>query len=484
MPRKTQRIATLAWYNFLPTYYSVSFSKSILFHIIARNIRTNCTNAVKRVQKVIPSLQKKLFNYIDEHLTLYLNELEQLNISEQLQTHAKERQDRILEYLQKQGIRTQLLGSDPPLIYAEPNTGGSKTLLLYSHLNFESRDAKDPVYAVPVCACLAAIDAYQHVVGTLPVTVKCLICAGKEETGNPHLTDVIEQHRNLLQADGCLLISNLVTEDVDGSRPVLLLGTRGFLSVEMEARTSDLDLDSRDGTIVPNAAWRLTWALGCIKDAREEILIEGFYDTIAPLEDEEIALLHNLPDRSGMLAQQRGMEQLLMGLHGFQLNYTRLLVPTCTITSIHSGSTAENPPAMIPGKARAFLDFYLVPDQDPWDIFSKLQRHLQEYDFQDIQVRMLNGSRPARTPTNAPFVEAVRRATAAAYGSVPFILPMGSESNSIETFRRILDLPVVSTTTGFSELDEDTRKCVFAASIKQLATIFEEMYGNAINTTA
>ncbi len=145
---------------------------------------------------MIPSLQKKLFNYIDEHLTLYLNELEQLNISKQLQTHAKERHDRILEYLQKQGIRTQLLGSDPPLIYAEPNTGGSKTLLLYSYLNFESRDAKDPVYAVPVCACLAAIDAYQHVVGTLPVTVKCLICAGKEETGNPHLTDVIEQHRH------------------------------------------------------------------------------------------------------------------------------------------------------------------------------------------------------------------------------------------------------------------------------------------------
>jgi acetylornithine deacetylase/succinyl-diaminopimelate desuccinylase-like protein len=138
---------------------------------------------------------------------------------------------------------------------------------------------------------------------------------------------------------------------------------------------------------------------------------------------------------------------------------------------------------MIPGKARAFLDFYLVPDQDPWDIFSKLQRHLQEYDFQDIQVRMLNGSRPARTPTNAPFVEAVRRATAAAYGIVPFILPMGSESNSIETFRRILDLPVVSTTTGFSELDEDTRKRVFAASIKQLATIFEEMNGYAISHT-
>src|SRR5205823_11235615 len=103
-----------------------------------------------------------------------------------------------------------------------------------------------------------------------------------------------------------------------------------------------------------------------------------------------------------------------------------LLTPTCTINSITANtqiipkSTTDTCPT-IPTQAIAQLEFLLVPEQDPHDIFDKLRSHLQTQRFTDITVRMLQGNRPIYTELKHPFVQAVSQSSSSVYEHPPYI---------------------------------------------------------------
>ncbi|MBV9228081.1 MAG: peptidase dimerization domain-containing protein [Chloroflexi bacterium] len=278
----------------------------------------------------------------------------------------------------------------------------------------------------------------------------------------------------LLQADGCIWHEG---EQADNENATLMLGAKGLLCVEMDIRTASVDLPSEHGAIAPNALWRLLWALNSLKDAREEVLVEGFYDNLVPAADDMVEILRTMPDNAQALAQQWGVKQMLSGLEGFQLHYTHLLIPTCTINGISGSGMLEalstSLSTVIPAQARARVDFHLVPDQDPHDIFAKLQCHLQAQGFGDVQVRMLYACQPAYTPLADPFVQMVRRATTSAYEREPRILPMTIGSHPIAPLRH-LGMPVVITTGGALAQDSSARAKDFAAQIKQIALVIEE----------
>jgi acetylornithine deacetylase/succinyl-diaminopimelate desuccinylase-like protein len=340
-----------------------------------------------------------------------------------------------------------------------------------------------------IAAFLAALDAYQAVIGPLPVNIKWLL-DGEGKKGYS-LLDTIAQFR----ADGCLWHED---EPLDDETAVLVLGTKGLLCVEMETQTASIDLPSEHGAIVPNALWRLLWALNSLKDSREEVLIEGFYDNLIPAADDVVEVLRTMPDNAEALAQRWGVKHMLSGLQGFQLHYTHLLIPTCTVNAL-SGGSIPLPTALstlIPAQARARVDFHLVPDQDPHAIFAKLQSHLQTQGFDDVQVRMLYANQPASTPLTDPFVQMVRRATTSAYGREPRILPMTAGSYPIAPLRQS-GMPVVIITTGrpqglapmihdhaqdpyivgagLAAAHDIAWQQDFAAQIKQIALIIEEL---------
>src|SRR6185437_12936517 len=125
------------------------------------------------------------------------------------------------------------------------------------------------------------------------------------------------------------------------------------------------------------ALWRLLWAINSVKSANEEILIEGFYDTIQPLADDLTEHLHDLPDNALSFAQHWGLPEPLLGLHGWQFHYAHLLTPTCTLSNITDNTQLPKSTTdiytTIPTQATAQLEFLLVPQQDPYDIFDKLR---------------------------------------------------------------------------------------------------------------
>jgi len=112
----------------------------------------------------------------------------------------------------------------------------------------------------------------------LPVTAKFLI-EGEEEIGSPNLESFVQSNKELLKADACIW-ENSFKDEV--GNPVVRLGNKGMLYVELRVKAAASDYHSRFAPVIPNAAWRLTWALSTLKNTEENVLIKGFYDRVRP----------------------------------------------------------------------------------------------------------------------------------------------------------------------------------------------------------
>lgn len=429
---------------------------------------------------MVPLVQEQLFRQIDISLSSYLEEWKNF-YTEPFRQNQTQTLERIIAQLHCRGMMTQFLGKDHLLLYAQLRRDAPSTLLFYHHYDIHASDKQQWTSLI---ATLAALDAYQTVIGPLPINIKWLLDTGNE-IDNSSMSCIIAEYHELLRADGCIWYTISQPGDIAGS---LSLGTKGLLCVELNVQTASTNLHSMHGAIVPNAAWRLLWALNGLKSPYEEILIEGFYDGLISAQDDAIEQLHTTQTITPSLAQQLGREQFLLGLQGFQMRYAHLLTPTCTINGIISGNTMTShseatPLPIIPARARAQLDFHLVPDQDPQDIFAKLQHHLQSQGFHDIQSRMLYACQPAYTPFNHPFVQTVSHATTAAYARVPDILPMTVGNYPIAPFRQILNIPIVLALMGYTTPSaQNIQDQDLTAKIKQVAMIVEEM-AHANHTT-
>ena len=83
-------------------------------------------------------------------------------------------------------------------------------------------------------------------------------------------------NKDLLKADACIWeFGGVDHRDV----PMQYLGLRGICYVELSVECLGTDVHSGlGGSIFPNAAWRLAWALATLKGPDERIRIPGFYD--------------------------------------------------------------------------------------------------------------------------------------------------------------------------------------------------------------
>ena len=124
----------------------------------------------------------------------------------------------------------------------------------------------------------------------------------------------MKAHQEKLAADGCIWEFGGV--DYEGN-PQQSLGMRGICYVELTVQTANQDSHSGlTGSIFPNAAWRLAWALSTLKDPNERILIPGFYDNVLPPTEKDLELLAALPDQTDKLKKMYGISSFLNGMEG------------------------------------------------------------------------------------------------------------------------------------------------------------------------
>jgi acetylornithine deacetylase/succinyl-diaminopimelate desuccinylase-like protein len=369
--------------------------------------------------------------------------------------------------LREAGFRAEILPTDgAPVVYGEADGASDKTLLFYNHYDVQPAEPLDlwesPPFAPTrrdgklfargvgddkghIVSRLAALKALRAVHGHLPCKVKFAI-EGEEEIGSPNLPAFVERERERLRADGCIWEFGGV--DYEG-RPSTYLGMRGIFYVELSARTLGHDAHSGiGGSIFPNAAWRLVWALATLKGPDERIRVAGWYDDVRGPSARDLELLARLPSEEEQLKASYGLAGFLGGATGAELRRRAVFEPTCTISGLTGGYQGPGAKTVLPAEASAKIDFRIVPEQDPADLLPKLRRHLDAHGFGDIAVTQLGAEHAARTDPDNPFVRMVAETAAAVYGKPMLIAPMVGGSGPMYPFVQHLGVPIANSGIG------------------------------------
>src|SRR5439155_12974014 len=97
--------------------------------------------------------------------------------------------------------------------------------------------------------------------------------------------------------------------------PLQYAGLRGICYVELSVATAAIDVHSGvGGSIFPNSAWRLVWALATLKGLDERIRIPCYYDSVRPPTARDRELMAALPEIASEYRARYGVKQFLRGL--------------------------------------------------------------------------------------------------------------------------------------------------------------------------
>lgn len=387
--------------------------------------------------------------YIDEHMPEYVERF-QTYLRFQSVAAQSRGQKECATWLKDQFVQAGLPahletveGGPPVVVAAHEQPGAAKTLLFYGHYDVQPADPleawhHDPFGAEIVdgriyargavdekggsLAALIAAEAFLKMRGRLPVNMRFAV-EGEEEVGSPHFGQWAEGRVDFIRADGALTLDGSVNRDT-GQPQIRPMERAGILYVELHCQAANRDVYSAEAHYVPNAAWRLVWALSTLKNEKEEILIEGWYDDLLRPSESDLALIREFPFDAGALARKWGLKELLLGRTGHDPLIARWYEPTCTICGIQSGYTGQGSMTKVPSTAFAKVDFRLKSGMKPERQIELLRQHLDKHGFSDVEVRVSNAKYSRdRTPMDAAIVKAARQAAAEAYGVEPLIFP-------------------------------------------------------------
>src|SRR4051812_28643786 len=218
--------------------------------------------------------------------------------------------DVVPEVMARLGVDARVMPtSDAPAVVARLNGVGRTRLLLYNHYDVQPVDPLDEWRSPPfepterdgrliargvaddkgdLLVRLAAVEALRAATGGLPLPITFLT-EGQEEIDGPAIVGFIEDHADLLACDVAFGEAGNLGPD---GRPEIILGVKGILYVELEARGPEygpvVDAHSSAAPVIENPAWVVVRALATLRDAATgRITIDGFYDAVQPWSDRD-----------------------------------------------------------------------------------------------------------------------------------------------------------------------------------------------------
>lgn len=334
------------------------------------------------------------------------------------------------------------------------------TLLLYHHYDvapcgpwrswlhepFRVAERENNLYARgvahgkgPLIAHLQAIQMLLKIERELPHGL-IIVAEGERLIGSPHLAGVVRQYTSTGQVHACL--SSGGERDAEG-RPFCYSGSKGLLQVRLGVLGSSLILPPGLAASVSNPLWRLIWALAEVKGVDEDIRINGFYDKVEGPGREERTILRQVQLNEAERLEAWRIPEFLFGMTGATLVRTEATLPTCNVASLNVSPC--NDISCIPTTASARLDFQLVPNQHPDEVFHQLKKHLAEKNFHDVVVEKISGGyAPIQSSRNQPFLQRLVESGERVYGAPLNVLPLGPFSQPLHIFSHYLDTPVAS----------------------------------------
>lgn len=442
-------------------------------------------------------------HYVEQHQDQILAQLIELcripSTSVENGPAMAEARDLVLDLCAGAGVATEVVPQDggPAIVVGRAGTG-PRRLMMYNHYDVQPPEPLDEWTSPPfqpelrdgklfargssdnkgdLVARLWAVRAYQETIGPLPVELFHVI-EGEEEVGSLHLASFARANEETLrQIDGCLWEYGYTDAEY---RPVVNLGVKGILAVDLWVRTASTDAHSGNGGLMPNAAWRLVEALNTLRSADGTVTVDGLQDHVRLPSPEELVLAQGLPWDGETLLKTYGVGNGFLGGMSTGRALQRLLFePALTINGLLGGYTGPGSKTVIPAQATAKLDFRLVPDLTPDLVLDLLRGHLSRRGFDDVEVRVLeDGLMPARTAPNAAIVRAVSAALEEVYARPPVIYPTSGGSGPMYELCQAYGIDVASAGVGWygsraHAPDESVRVADFFAGIRWAGRLFD-----------
>lgn len=404
----------------------------------------------------------------------------------------------IRDRLAELGLEAELLTVEgaPPVVLGELRVPGARrTLALYAHYDGQPADtsrwthapwepalytasmaaggdqrpfpepgaAVDPDWRIygrsaaddkaPIGALLHVLEAFRRADLT-PSSNLILFFEGEEEAGSPHLDEYLNRYRDRLEADAWLFLDGPIHAS---GRPQLTFGVRGVTGLSVTVYGPIRSLHSGHyGNWAPVPGMMLARLLATMKDGTGRVLIDGFYDTVAPLGPEEQAALDALPDTDADLMQELGLARTEGAPESLA---ERLLLPSLTVKGLASGNVGPLTRNVIPAEATAELGIRLVKGNDPDHMKDLVEAHIRDQGYHivreapDRATRLAhpriarvtrNGGYPAaRTDMSLPVVRSVVDAARTVAGDDLILLPSLGGSLPLYLFTDGLDKPAV-----------------------------------------
>jgi len=283
---------------------------------------------------------------------------------------------------------------------------------------------------------LKAVEAVMKKEGKLPLNVKFLI-EGEEEIGSPNLTIFLENNKELLKADVCVISDSQMWAE---GMPAITYGLRGLAYLEVELTGPNRDLHSGSyGGAVANPAEMLVRLLAGVKDANGVIQIPGFYDRVRKLTPIERETIAEVPFDEAEYKRELGVEEL-WGEAPYTPIERTWARPTFEINGIWGGYTGPGAKTVLPGVASAKVSMRLVPDQDPDEIASLVQDYLTKTAPKSVKVKIIrhHGGRPGVVPLDNRFMGAAKRALKESFNREPLFIREGGSIPIVADFKSIL----------------------------------------------
>jgi acetylornithine deacetylase/succinyl-diaminopimelate desuccinylase-like protein len=322
-------------------------------------------------------------------------------------------------------------GRPTVLIYGHFDTQPVDPLDLWDNPPFEAVIKNGRIYArgatdnkgnlfIPIIVAEAMLKTE----GSLPVNLKFLF-EGQEEIGSPQLPDFIAASKDLLSCD---LVVSADGSQWDENQPVLILGTRGLAAIYIDVQGPDHDVHSGTyGGTIANPIHALVQILDSMHDQDGRITVDGFYDNVRSLTDEERAQLARVPFNEAEYLNGLGANSVF-GEPGFTTYERAWARPTIEINGIYGGFQGEGSKTVLPSTAYAKVTCRLVADQDPLKIGDLVLAHVKKVSPPGVKVKVTkaeSGGIPYLVPAAHPGMRIAASVLRDLYGKEPYQIRSG-----------------------------------------------------------
>ena len=406
--------------------------------------------------------------YVDAHMDDLVSDLQML--IRQPSVSAKnegieECANLVQKLLTNSGINSEMLRLKKgvaPIVYGEIKSkqNPSKTLMFYNHYDVQPAEPFDLWDEPPFSGAkkgnkifgrgatddkgelitrIKAVEACLKTTGDVPCNIKFVV-EGEEETGSAHIEEYLKKYRKKFACDGVIWEFGYVDAK---NRPIIGLGMKGLLFVELSVRESTRDAHSSLAVLIKNPAWRLIEAVSTLRNSDGKILVKDWYKEVTPFSKNDLEIIRKEPFDEGAFRKEFGIKSFVGSKKGMDAKKAMVGGATCNIAGFVSGYAGDGAKTVLPGEALVKIDFRLIPKMVPSKQVSRLKKHLSSKGFSDVKVKVFHDEAAARTDSSNPFVSQVKDAADKAFGkSILNISNAGT--GPMHPFVGILNAPCIS----------------------------------------